>query len=155
VGVVIAALIGLMIYLLVARRNRRRATLAWVPTARGALDNAVVARDLLVAEPSTTDAAAHESVRTKVSEAAAMLDRVASDAPDDDARMASHDSAEALRGLLFAIEAERLLPGGRLPPTADQLAQADLNRRQREADLESAMARLRQHVTGAQARTTP
>ena len=146
VGIAAAALLALLIGLLVASSRRRRANRAWVPTARTALDGAVAARDLLRAEPADADAATHESIRLRVGEAAAMLDRVSTSAPDQEGRTASHDTAEELRGLLFAIEAQRLLPTGRLPPTAEQLAQADLQRRTRESELEAALVRLGRRI---------
>jgi MYXO-CTERM domain-containing protein len=142
VGVAAAAALALLIALLVAGSRRRRATRAWIPTARSALDSATAARDLLIAEPSDADATTHEAIKAKVGEAATMLDRVSAHGPDEEARTASRDTAEELRGLLFAIEAQRLLPTGRLPPTADQIAQADLQRRSRESELERAMVRL-------------
>jgi hypothetical protein len=149
IAIAAALVLALLIGVLVAGRRRRRATSAWLPSARTALDSATSARDLLLSEPADADAATHEAIRTKVSEAARMLDGVSARAPDEEARMASHDAAEELRGLLFAVEAQRLLPTGRTPPTADQLAQADLQRRTRESELERAMVRL-----GRQVRTT-
>jgi hypothetical protein len=148
VGVAVAAalLLALILFLLLARRRRLRANKAWVPTATAAADSAVAARDLLVGESAQSDPAVHESIRANVGEAAGMLDRVSANAPDDEARTSSHDAAEQLRGLLFAIEAQRLLPTGRVPPTADQLAQADQQRRQRESDLAGALIRLRRRI---------
>jgi hypothetical protein len=146
VGVAAAAVLALLVGVLVGRSRRRRANSAWTPTARTALDSAVAARDLLLAEPSDADPATHESIRTKVGEAARMLDRVGAHGPDEEARTASRDTAEELRGLLFAIEAQRLLPTGRIPPTAEQLAQADLQRRNCESELEGAMVRLGRRV---------
>ncbi len=149
--VVAAALVlALLIGVLVAGRRRRRANSAWLPSARTALDGAVAARDLLLSEPADADAATHEAIRAKVSEAARMLDGASARGPDDEARTASHDAAEELRGLLFAVEAQRLLPSGRTPPTADQLAQADLQRRTRESELERALVRLGRRVRTVQ-----
>ncbi len=146
IAIAAALVLALLIAVLVAGRRRRRATSAWLPSARTALDSATAARDLVLSEPTDADAATHEAIRTKVSEAARMLDGVSARAPDEEARTASHDAAEELRGLLFAVEAQRLLPTGRTPPTADQLAQADLQRRSRESELERAMVRLGRRV---------
>jgi hypothetical protein len=148
IGIAAAAVLALLIWVLVAGSRRRRANRAWAPTARTALDSAVTARDLLLSEPMDADAATHEAIRAKVAEAARMLDGASARGPDEEARTASHDAAEELRGLLFAVEAQRLLPTGRTPPTADQLAQADLQRRTRESELQAALVRL-----GRRART--
>jgi hypothetical protein len=146
IAVAAVVVLALLIGVLVAGRRRRRAYSAWVPSARTALDSATAARDLLLSEPADADAATHEAIRAKVSEAARMLDGVSARGPDEEARTASRDAAEELRGLLFAVEAQRLLPTGRTPPTADQLAQADLQRRTRESELERAMVRLGRRV---------
>jgi hypothetical protein len=50
--------------------------------------------------------------------------------------------ATALRGLAFAVEADRLLRHGTSPPTGAQLAQADEARRARGSELSTALARL-------------
>jgi hypothetical protein len=51
-----------------------------------------------------------------------------------------------LRGLAFAIEADRLLRHGAGAPTGAQLAEADAARRDREAELDRAIARLTSRV---------
>jgi len=150
IAVAAAVVLALLIGVLVAGRRRRRANSAWLPSARTALDSAVAARDLLLSEPADADAATHEAIRAKVGEAARMLDGASARGPDEEARTASHDAAEELRGLLFAVEAQRLLPTGRTPPTADQLAQADLQRRTRESELERALVRLGRRVRTVQ-----
>jgi hypothetical protein len=149
IAVAAALVLALLIGVLVAGRRRRRENTAWVPSARTALDSAGSARALLLSEPADADAATHEAIRAKVDEAARMLDGVSARGPDEEARTASHDVAESLRGLIFAVEAQRLLPTGRTPPTADQLAQADLLRRTRESELEQAMVRLGRRVRTA------
>jgi hypothetical protein len=150
IAVAAALVLALLIGVLVAGRRRRRANSAWLPSARTALDSAVAARDLLLSEPADADAATHDAIRAKVSEAARMLDGASARGPDEEARVVSHDAAEELRGLLFAVEAQRLLPSGRTPPTADQLAQADLQRRTRESELERALVRLGRRVRTVQ-----
>ncbi|MGA8725475.1 MAG: hypothetical protein WB565_10560 [Acidimicrobiales bacterium] len=150
IAVAAALVLALLIGVLVGGRRRRRANSAWLPSARTALDSAVAARDLLLSEPADADAATHEAIRAKVGEAARMLDGASARGPDEEARTASHDAAEELRGLLFAVEAQRLLPTGRTPPTADQLAQADLQRRTRESELERALVRLGRRVRTVQ-----
>ncbi len=55
-------------------------------------------------------------------------------------------AAGALRGLAFAIEADRLLRHGSGAPTGVQLAQADQARRDRDGELQGALSRLQAHV---------
>ena len=50
--------------------------------------------------------------------------------------------AEALRGLVFALEADRLLRDGAQAPGPEQLAQADATCRARVSDLDIALSRL-------------
>jgi hypothetical protein len=55
--------------------------------------------------------------------------------------------ASSLRGYFFALEAEQLLHGAPTSPTADQLAAADATRRARNADLQTAVEKIRAYVT--------
>ena len=50
--------------------------------------------------------------------------------------------AEGLRGVMFTLEAENLLRTGPAAPTAEQLAEADVARRRRGAELDSSLTQL-------------
>ncbi len=68
-------------------------------------------------------------------------------APDPQAGTAASSLADGLRGLAFAIEADRLLRHGTSAPTGIQLAQADEARRARTVELDAALARLSARVS--------
>ena len=51
-------------------------------------------------------------------------------------------TAEALRGLVFALEASRLLRDAAVTPTAEQLIEADAATRERRADVDAALNEL-------------
>jgi hypothetical protein len=145
-GIVVAALVIALVILAVRQRSRRaRVVGAWQADATAALQQARLARDMLQQEPAAgqaVDQGQLDAVRQRVDQAATALEGVASSAPDDDARLRAHDTAQALRGLDFAHEAERLLRTAPQAPTAQQLADADQVRRSRAADLDRAFARL-------------
>jgi hypothetical protein len=61
--------------------------------------------------------------------------------------------AAALRGLAFAVEADRLLRQGTTAPTGTQLAQADEARRARNSELGAALARLSTRIGSKPHRT--
>ena len=86
------------------------------------------------------------AVAVQVDRASTALERAGSAAPDPAAGGAATTAAGALRGLAFAIEADRLLRHGAGAPTGVQLAQADQARRDRDAELQGALARLQAHV---------
>ena len=74
--------------------------------------------------------------------AAGELERVARTAPDDTGKAAPVTVASALRGLAFAVEADRLLRRGAAAPTGAQLAQADEAKRARQTELDAAIGRM-------------
>ena len=98
---------------------------------------------MLVDQPTGGDTQLPK-VRAQGEDAARSLDRVAASAPDDQGRQATARVAESLRGVLFTLEAENLLRNGPTPPTAEQLAEADIARRHRSSDLDAALAQLDQ-----------
>lgn len=71
------------------------------------------------------------------------LTRIANSAPSEEGRTAADVVAENLRGLSFAWEGASLLRTGPVPPTADQLAAADLTSRTQLSQLDAAVAGLR------------
>ena len=93
------------------------------------------------------DAELRGAVAAQVERASTALEHAASTAPDPPAGSSAATAAAALRGLAFAIEADRLLRHGAGAPSGVQLAQADQARRDRDAELEAALARLQAHVT--------
>ena len=96
-----------------------------------------------MAQPTGGDAQLPQ-VRAQAEDAAVALDRVASRAPDEERRQAASSIAEGLRGVVFSLEAESLLRTNATPPTAAQLAEADLARRRRGGELDAALAQFDQ-----------
>ena len=145
-AIIVAALLIVGVILAVRQRSRRAQVVgAWQADATAAVQQARLARTMLEQEPAAGqpfDQGQLNAVRQRVDEASAALDRVAVAAPDDDARMRTNNVGQALRGLDFAHEAERLLRAAPQAPTGQQLADADQVRRSRAADLERAIARL-------------
>jgi hypothetical protein len=140
-GIAVVALIVAGVAAAMGSKRRREAGDAWVPQARAGLENASLARSLLVAQPTGGDDQVTQ-VRAQAEDAARALDRVASTAPDEARRQAASSVAEGLRGVLFCLEAEHLLRSGATPPTAAQLAEADVARRRRTAELDASLAQL-------------
>jgi hypothetical protein len=151
--VVLVIAIGLVIFLLVSR-NKKSAVDAWRRRALPALSDARLARDALVSASATADdTELRGAVAVQVDRAATALERAGSTAPDPSAGGSATTAAGALRGLAFAIEADRLLRHGAGAPTGVQLAQADQARRDRDAELQGALARLQGHVVPPGARS--
>ena len=147
--VVLVLAIGLIILLLAARR-RRGVEEAWRRAVVPALSDAQLARASLLSENAVSnDAEVRGAVAVQVDRAAVALDHTASGAPDPDAAARASTAAGALRGLAFAIEADRLLRQGTAAPTGIQLAQADEARRARGAELASALAALSTRIGSA------
>ena len=144
-AVLIGLIVGVILLMLAGAKRRRDA--AWKAVARPAYDQAVLARDLLMGDGvSTEDVARRESVQRQVEEAATGLSQAAGSAPDDQARRTADASAGALRGLVYAMEADRLLRTGGRAPTADELARADESRRRSLAQLDATLTALDQRT---------
>ncbi len=146
IGAVVLALLVLALVLLLLARSRRAARAAWSRAARPALQQAISARELLLDLEARTTPEGRESVDAQVDRASRALDDVVTSAPDDASRLAASTTASSLRGLMFAIEAERLLRSGGQAPTADQLAQADEAHRARSRELDAALDRLASQI---------
>jgi hypothetical protein len=145
--VVVLLLIALVVALLVSR-NRKSALDAWRRRALPALSDARLAREALLSPSALSDdAELRGAVSVQAERAAVALEQAASTAPEPAAGGSASTAAGALRGLAFAIEADRLLRNGAAAPTGVQLAQADGARRDRDAELQGALARLQTHVT--------
>jgi hypothetical protein len=144
--------IALIAGLVVLARNRNRAKKEWKDAAASSLRDADLVRDMLAGEarPGETEEATRvAAVRDNVERVSAKFDQLASTAPNDEMRDNSTSVASSLRGYFFALEAEQLLHGAPTSPTADQLAAADATKRARNADLQTAVERIRAYVSPA------
>ena len=145
-GILVVAGLVVALVLLLRSRSRRAALTAWRQSARPVLEQAAVARDLLSGDRTNVDPERREDVRTQVEAAAQALDGLVTSAPDDTSRRAASSSAAALRGLMFADEADRLLRSRDDSPTGDELAQADEAQRARIRELDVALEELTQQA---------
>lgn len=136
----------LLVALLLARSRRQDREAVWQRSVRPAVTAAELARDLVMSQTEHDDAQRRASVAAQVDDAVDGLERAAASAPDDVTRNLSERSAESLRGLAFAVEADHLMRSGGQNPTGQQLAAADQARRRREAELESALVELKAAV---------
>jgi hypothetical protein len=147
--VVLVLAIALVVLLLAARR-RRGVEAAWRKAVVPALSDAQLARaSLLSGNAVSDDAEVRGAVAVQVERAAVALEHTVASAPDTEAGGMATTAASALRGLAFAIEADRLLRQGTAPPSGMQLAQADEARRARSSELTSALVRLSARVGSA------
>ena len=118
----------------------------WRSDAGPALQQAMIARDLLTGEGKGVEPERREAVRTQIETAAQALDDLVTSAPDDASRRAAFSSAAGLRGVMFAGEADRLLRSREKSPTADELAQADEVQRLRVQEFDRALDELTKQV---------
>ena len=145
--IVVLLLIVLMIALMVSRKGKT-ALDAWRRRALPALSDARLAREALLSPSAVSDdVELRGAVSVQAEKAAVALEQAARTAPDPAAGGSATTAAGALRGLAFSIEADRLLRNGAAAPTGVQLAQADEARRDRDAELQGALARLQAHVS--------
>jgi hypothetical protein len=146
VVVLVLAIVGVI--LLYVSRTKKAAADAWRRRALPAVSDARLAREALLSPSAVSDdAELRSAVAVQVERASTALDHAGSTAPDPAAGGSATTAAGALRGLAFAIEADRLLRNGAGAPTGTQLAQADQARRDRDGELQGALARLQAHVT--------
>jgi hypothetical protein len=133
--------------LLLRSRKRRGIESGWHRSVVPALSDAQLARGSLVSgNAESEDPQVRGAVEVQVERAATALERTVPTAPDPQAGSLASSAAESLRGLAFAIEADRLLRHGTSAPTGVQLAQADEARRARAAELNAALARLSDRI---------
>jgi hypothetical protein len=144
--VLVLAIVGVI--LLYVSRTKKAAADAWRRRALPAVSDARLAREALLSPSAVSDdAELRAAVAVQVERASTALEHAGSTAPDPAAGGSATTAAGALRGLAFAIEADRLLRNGAGAPTGTQLAQADQARRDRDGELQGALARLQAHVT--------
>jgi hypothetical protein len=152
IGIALGVLaIALIIMLIVRRRGATATQHDWQSSARSALRDAELTRDMLQGEAKPDqpeDGTRHAAVRTNVEQVAGRFEQLAAQAPNDESQRAAASVSTSLRGYLFALEAERLLRGAPTPPTAEQLLAADEARRARSTELDTALTDLRS-VAGA------
>jgi hypothetical protein len=144
IGLVVVLVIAIVVViLLMVSRRRKSAVASWRRRALPALSDAKLAREALLSPSAVADdAELRGAVAVQVERASTALEAVGTSAPDPAAGGAATTAAGALRGLAFAIEADRLLRHGAGAPTGVQLAQADQARRDRDAELQGALVRL-------------
>ena len=119
---------------------------AWKQSGRPVLQQGLAAQSLL-SDPSARDnPEGRASVDAQVERAASALGDLAARAPDEESELAARSSAAALRAVLFANEADRLLRERDQPPTADQLNQADQARRASSEQLDASLTELNNRV---------
>ncbi len=139
---VLLLLIILTIVLLVRARSRQRLGVAWRQEVEPVVAQATMVRDRLMSGQAT-DPAGRAATGQQLESVTSSLNRIAGDAPDEEATAAANAVAENLRALSFAQEAAGLLRSGTVPPTGEQLAQADQTSRTQLARLDASIAQLR------------
>ncbi|MGB7050939.1 MAG: hypothetical protein WBG41_05170 [Acidimicrobiales bacterium] len=145
IAVLVLAIILVTVLLVVRRARVRQGT--WRRAVVPALSDARLARDaLLSGNAESDDERLRADVRLQVERAATALEETVDRAPEPEDADAVRSVASSLRGLAFAIEADRLLHHGANAPSGTQLAEADLARRDRGAELDRAIARLTARV---------
>ena len=151
--VLVLAILGVI--LLLVSRKKKGVEAAWRRTVVPALSDAGLAREsLLSGNAMSDDPELRGAVGVQVERAATALDHAASSAPDEDAGALASSAAVSLRGMAFAIEADRLLRHGTAAPSGAQLAQADEARRARDSELHTALARLSTRIGSGPASRT-
>ncbi len=144
IAVIIVLVAAIVLVALLMRSRRRKAVeTEWRRALIPAVSDAGLAREsLLSGNAASDDPELRAAVAVQVERAAAALDGAARKAPDAETGAMATSAAGALRGLAFAVEADRLLRHGTSAPTGIQLAQADEARRARGTELNAALARL-------------
>jgi hypothetical protein len=144
--VVLVLAIIAVILLLVARR-KKMAEARWRKMVVPAVSDAQLARESLLSDNALSeDPELRGAIGGQAERAARTLDQAAANAPDPDAESLTNSAASSLRGLAFAVEADRLLRQGTTAPTGAQLAAADEAKRARTAELNGALHRLSERI---------
>src|SRR6204780_4755945 len=144
---VVIALLALFVGLLIARSRRQGREVDWDRSVGPALTAAELARELVLSQTSADDAQHRATVAVQVDDAVNGLERAAAAAPADTLRSLATRSANSLRGLAFAVEADHLMRSGGQSPTGEQLASADSARRSRSTELNAALEELKLAIT--------
>jgi hypothetical protein len=145
--IVVLVIAIVVVALLLWSRKKRAVETRWRRAVTPALSDAQLARQsLLSGNAEAEDEEVRGAVAVQVERAAVALERTVPSAPDPEAGSMATAAAASLRGLAFAIEADRLLHHGTSAPSGVQLAQADDARRARGTELQAALVRLSTRV---------
>jgi C4-dicarboxylate-specific signal transduction histidine kinase len=140
---IVVVLAVILLLVLLSRRRRQQALAAWRRSVLPAVSDAHLARDALLSPNAMSDdPELRGSVEVLTDRSARALEQAALTAPDEVGQSAANSVARSLRGLAFAVEADRLLRHGAGAPSGTQLAEADDARRSRLAELDSGLSRL-------------
>ena len=143
----VIALAVALVALLIARTRRQGREADWERTITPVVAATELARDLVLSQTPADDRQRRAQVSVQVDEAAEALERAAASAPDPSHGALCTRCATSLRGLAFAVEADHLMRSGGQTPTGEQLASADAARRNRTAELQTALQELKAVVT--------
>jgi hypothetical protein len=124
-------------------RRKTAAYAAWRVKASPLTTEARQAKGMLLDPASATDAGHRAAVEREVGTTLGALDRLAAEAPDAPARLAARELSEALRGLSFAVEANRLVRDPSHTPTTEELVQADASVASHTRRLDAAIEQFR------------
>ena len=145
--IVVLVIAIVLVALLLRSRKRKGIETEWRRSVVPALSDAQLAREsLLSGNAESDDPQVRAAVEVQVERAATAIERTTAHAPDPQAGTMAGSAAGGLRGLAFAIEADRLLRHGTSAPSGAQLAQADEARRARASELNSALSVLARRV---------
>ncbi len=140
-GALLLAALVLAVILLLVRHHRLRLLRDWRNKTAPALASARSAQSLLpLSAAALLDDSNWRGVRDQATRAAQELESVATPAPTHETAVAVQDTASALRSVIFALEAERLLLTS--TPTADQLERTETNTQVRHGELDAGLDRL-------------
>ncbi len=151
IALIVVLVLAIVLLAVVLRSRKKKGIEAeWHRAVVPALSDAQLARDAVLSDSAMSDdPGLRGQVEVQVEKAAAELERVVRSAPDPHAGALATDAAAALRGLAFAVEADRLLRHGASAPSGLQLAQADEARRTRNSELSAALSRLSTSIGSA------
>ncbi len=148
--IVVLVIAIVLVVVLLRSRKKKGIEAGWHRAVVPALSDAQLARDAVLSDNAMSDdPGLRGAVQVQVERAATALEGVARAAPDPEAADLATRAAAALRGLAFAVEADRLLRQGVSAPTGVQLAQADEARRSRYSELSGALASLSTRIGAA------
>jgi hypothetical protein len=137
-GLVLVGLVVAGIAAWASSRRKKAADLAWRARARPLITEVQLAKGMLLDAASAADPGHRASVQLEVGTTVDALERLAAEAPDASARNAAGELSEALRGLSFAVEANRLVRDPSHTPTTEELVQADSSVSDRTRQLDAA-----------------
>lgn len=145
--IVVLVVAIVVVLLLLLSRRRKMAEARWRRLVVPAMSDAQLARESLLSDNAMSeDVELRRAVSEQSERASTALELAALNAPDSDAQALATSAASSLRGLAFAVEADRLLRQGAVAPTGAQLAEADHAKRARTAELNAALHSLSERI---------